>query len=118
MIEDHEPIIIFDDGTARVTVRETRGEIIVSVGGELDVASRDAHNVVLERVSQLVTNRERNVVVNMGEVQFCDSTGIILLLRLQQQAEQAGSTFAVREPSAAVTRVLIAGGLGDLLESR
>jgi anti-anti-sigma factor len=112
-----EPSIIFDDGTARVAMQREPGEIIVSVGGELDVASRDAHNLVLERVAQAASDDARNVVVDMRDVEFCDSTGIILLLRLQQQAEHAGGRFVVREPSAAVSRVLIAGGLRDLLES-
>jgi anti-anti-sigma factor len=116
MSPDDEPTI-FDDGTARFALEREDGTVILRVSGELDVASRDAHNRVLERVAQYATSGHAgNVVIDMRDVQFCDSTGIILLLRLQQQTESAGSVFAVREPSAAVSRVLIAGGLRDLLE--
>ena len=117
MSGEPESSVIFDDGTARFAVDRVDSEVIVRAGGELDVSSRDAHNVVLERVAQCgTTDTEQTVVVDMRNVQFCDSTGIILLLRLQQQAEERGDKFAVREPSAAVRRVLVAGGLRDLVE--
>ena len=119
MSPDPAPDIIFDDGTARFTLDRDEGGLVVHVSGELDVSSRDAHNLVLNHVGQCATAGDsRNLVMDMQDVQFCDSTGIILLLRLRQQIEEAGGTFAVREPSAAVSRVLIAGGLGDLIEGR
>jgi anti-sigma B factor antagonist len=117
MNPDREPSIIFDDGTVRVAVQRGDGEVIVRVTGELDVSSRDAHNLVLAHVAQFVTiENERSVVIDLQDVQFCDSTGILLLLRLQQQTEETAGKFALREPSAAVRRVLIAGGLQDLLD--
>jgi anti-anti-sigma factor len=115
MSPDDVPTVILDDGTLRIALHKEHDEVVVRIGGELDVSSRDAHNLVLEQIAQSAGDTKK-VVVDMQNVRFCDSTGIVLLLRVQQQTEGSGGKFALREPSAAVSRVLIAGGLRDLLE--
>jgi anti-anti-sigma factor len=107
---------VFDNGTARFAVNYENPDVVLRADGELDISSRDAHNIVLSRVGEIVESCPcRQIVVDMRGLEFCDSSGIVLLLRLQQCAQQWGMPYTLREPSEAVRRVLLAAGLSDLL---
>jgi anti-sigma B factor antagonist len=104
----------FDDGAAQYAVAALNGNVEVRMGGEVDLASVAAHTSVLAHVEELLETDAAPVVVSMSDVTFCDSTGLALLLRLSQLAEDAGAPFVLREVSAAVQRVVDAAGLHDL----
>jgi anti-sigma B factor antagonist len=104
--------------TSTVAIGIDDHDVVVRVCGEIDVTSRELHNRVVDCVAGALKHGEcTQVVVDMREVQFCDSTGIVLLLRLHRQAVDDGVALTLRQPSFAVRRLLKATGLRDLLEA-
>ena len=80
--------------------------------GELDMS---AVPEVEQLVARLPPDRGR-IVVDLGELEFLDSTGLRLLLTLQQR--QDGTAVAFTEPSRRVGRVLDITGVRGLLSWR
>ncbi len=76
--------------------------------GELDLASYDD---AAEALSPLFDARE-DVVLDVAELSFMDSSGIRLLIRLRQSID--GGTVVVRSPQPHVARLLEIAGLPDL----
>jgi anti-sigma B factor antagonist len=88
--------------------------LTVRVSGELDLAARP---VVTEQVTAALVddaNIER-VVVDLGGVKFCDSSGLGALLDIRRVADKVGATIVLRSPSAGVARVLDVAGIDELL---
>ena len=88
------------------------GAVSVQLSGELDLAARP---VVNEQVSAaLIENADIDrVVVDLGGVKFCDSSGLGALLDIRRVAEKVGAAIVLRAPSAGVARVLDIAGIDD-----
>jgi anti-anti-sigma factor len=54
-----------------------------------------------------------DVVIDMAEVSFMDSSGLRVLLDLHQRADQAGCRLVLLTPSQTVTKLLDVSGLSD-----
>jgi anti-anti-sigma factor len=91
--------------------RLDRGRIVVSVGEELDLATADG---LWQELKDLFEPGSVVVLDGTGLV-FMDSTGLRVLIRAAQQAQQAGAVFRVVAPHPAVQRVLELSGAGELL---
>ena len=76
---------------------------IVKLRGELDLAT--APPAEAEILAALM-NGHRQVVVDMGELTFIDSTGISTLLRLEARSRPDPGRLVFRRGTAAVQRVL------------
>ena len=75
-----------------VGVRPGGGEVVVTLYGELDLASSD----VLEReVRQLRLTSGDRVAVDLSHVEFMDSTGLRLLISLRNTAKREGHRMVV-----------------------
>ncbi len=90
--------------------REENGRVVVSLSGELDVATVEP---VRERLEAL---RERDVAVllDVDALTFMDSSGIKLLVALGRDA-RAGWDARVTRGSDAVRRVLEIAGVREAL---
>jgi anti-sigma B factor antagonist len=55
------------------------------------------------------------VVLDLAEVTFIDSTGLSALMDAYLESERDGWDFSVRQPSAAVRRVVDLAGVGQVL---
>jgi len=98
-----------DRGAPRTTIESsTAGPTLVTIAGELDLASVP---YVERDLDPLVQARPASVVFDLSGVSFMDSSGIAMLLRV---GEKVGSV-TVRDPSVAVQTVLRATGLTDVL---
>jgi anti-sigma B factor antagonist len=86
----------------------------VSLAGELDLAARPA---VVERVTAALTDRPgvERVVIDLGAVSFCDSSGLGALLDIQRTAGQRGVGMVLRSLSPGVARVVAIAGVDDVL---
>jgi anti-sigma B factor antagonist len=76
-------------------VREERsegGELILTIAGELDLATAPKVREPLERAIEAGTNR---VVVDMLECGFIDSTGLGVLLHAAKRLEEDGGAMAL-----------------------
>lgn len=88
--------------------------LTVRLSGELDLAARPA---VVERVTTSLVEQPdiERVVVDLGKVRFCDSSGLGALLDIRRLAGRYGTAMVLHSPSPSVARVLDIAGLDDLL---
>ncbi len=85
---------------------------MISVGGELDLASSPALEEELDRV---VASGAQLVIVDLRELEFMDSTGLSVLVRAHQRAEEQGKRFGLVNGSQQVQRLLTLTGVADRL---
>lgn len=108
------------EGTARmdrfaVNVGDSgEGRYVVTVSGELDLATADRLWTQLEAllVPQAV------VVLDGTEISFLDSSGLRVLLQAGNRATAGGAQFRLVAPQQAVQRVLELAGTKDHLQTR
>jgi anti-sigma B factor antagonist len=83
-------------------VREEQGSLVVSFQGDVDLEySPQARQVLLESV-----NQNRNVLVDLSEVGYIDSSGVANLVEAFQLSRQKGTRFALVSVNASALRVL------------
>ncbi|MFE9683155.1 STAS domain-containing protein [Streptomyces sp. NPDC002701] len=63
--------------TLRVTEGEQRGWAVVRVSGEMDLVTSP---VLRQRMHEAVADGRRDVVLDLSGVQFCDSSGVGVLI--------------------------------------
>ena len=88
--------------------------LTVRLSGELDLAARP---VVNEQVTGALVEEAtiERVVVDLGGVKFCDSSGLGALLDIRRAAEKFGAAIVLRAPSVGMARVLDIAGIDELL---
>jgi len=93
---------------AAVVTFDAAGVPVIKLSGEIDMSNVDALRGVIEPVIESAPAR---VDFDLAALEFMDSSGIALLLRVAATAQ----TVHVREPSALVRRLIEATGLSDVL---
>jgi anti-anti-sigma factor len=97
--------------TGVITVEEQDGDRVMCLAGEIDVMVVDAFEAGPGLAPTPVD------VIDAGQVTFIGSTGVQLLLRWAQRAEEAGRPIVLRRSSPALDLVLRVTGLGEQLNS-
>lgn len=87
--------------------RADGGPPIVMVSGELDMATA---SVLSQHLSELVEDGT-DVVVDVSELRFIDSSGLRALIDARRKSHDRGQTLTLRHPSRNVNRVLAITGL-------
>jgi anti-anti-sigma factor len=96
-----------------IEVSSAEGEIkVVAVRGELDFDEAPAFGQVL---AELRVEGEREIVVDLRELMFIDSSGISVLVGAARAAAQARGTLVVAAPTAHVRRVFEIVSLSELV---
>jgi anti-sigma B factor antagonist len=91
----------------------TKGEAaIVSVSGELDLASSPALEEELDRAC---ASDATLVIVDLRGLEFMDSTGLSVLVRAHQRAVENSQRFGLVNGSQQVQRLLSLTGVADRL---
>ncbi len=87
--------------------RGTRGEPVLAVSGEIDlaVAARFA-----DELTNFIDESDREALVDLADVGFMDSSGVRQLLIANQAATQRGSRLVLVSPSDACRHVLEVSG--------
>jgi len=98
------------DGTLEVRTAEEDGAHVIALRGELDLANAGTAENALEKALQ----DDADVIVDMRELEFIDSTGIALLVASLSGDGKSQIRF-VPSASPAVTRVLELTGLAERL---
>lgn len=75
---------------------------LLAVEGEIDIATSPR---LIAALNEAVTDSELSVVVDLGAVEFMDSTGLALLVRAQRRLSRRGRGFAVVCPDGPVRRI-------------
>ena len=94
----------------RLEVRSQRQTTIIAVSGELDLASSPALQEELDRVS---ASDAEMLIIDLRELDFMDSTGLSVLVRAHQRAEEQGRQLAVVKGPQQVQRLLSLTGVSD-----
>lgn len=97
----------------RVEVHSQGRSSVITVSGELDLASSMALEEELVRVTE---SDAAQVIVDLRELEFMDSTGLSTLVKAHQRAEEAGQRFALIRGPQQVQRLLTLTGVADRLE--
>lgn len=89
------------------------GAQVITLSGELDLASADELQRVLDEAR---AGRPPNVCLDLESLQFIDSTGLATVLRGHQAITGDGGRLAVACPSGPVRHTLETTGLLEMLD--
>lgn len=95
---------------------EYRGDhAVVSVHGEVDLYTAPRLQTEL---AALAHDGASQVVVDLSKVEFCDSTGMNVLLSAMKRFREQGGNLELAAPRAAVRRILEVTGLDTVFSVR
>lgn len=87
---------------------------VLRVSGELDLATAP---LLAARLGALVADGHPVVDVHVGDLHFCDVTGLNVLIDAAQVARGRDGVLTVHDPTASMRRLLAVAGLDVTLES-
>ncbi|HTF11480.1 MAG TPA: STAS domain-containing protein [Asanoa sp.] len=94
---------------------EQRGDIVVvSVGGELDMATAPQ---LQDQITDLLDRGLSRLVFDLTELSFCDSTGLSVFVRAKNSTDEAGGMVRLAAPQRGVRRILEVSGLVEVLHT-
>ncbi|MFD7781254.1 STAS domain-containing protein [Streptomyces sp. NPDC059753] len=76
----------------RMSSRRHKGWTVVEVSGELDVATRNQLGDHLEEV--IAAHTPARVVLDMSQLDFCDASGLSVLVAAHHAAKDVRASFA------------------------
>jgi anti-sigma B factor antagonist len=97
----------------RLEVRREGQATVIAVTGELDLASSPALQEELDRVAASDADM---LIIDLRELDFMDSTGLSVLVRAHQRAEEQGRQLAMVKGPQQVQRLLSLTGVADRLK--
>jgi anti-anti-sigma factor len=95
-----------------VELRPDRERVLVLLDGELDLATIESVNKELEALRSVGWQQ---IVLDLSQVSFMDLAGVRLLLGAFEQADRAGSLFAIVAITPQVRRILELTGNAHVL---
>jgi len=93
----------------RVTSRTQGEHIILALAGEIDLYT--APRLQTELTAALAASNTAQIVVDMSAVDFCDSTGMNVLLAAHRLAGEKGGDLTLAAPRPPVRKILEVTGL-------
>ncbi|WP_344595637.1 STAS domain-containing protein [Actinomadura vinacea] len=91
-----------------VSTASQGGHAVVTATGELDLYTAPRLQTAL---AGLLREQVDRVVVDMSGIDFCDSTGMNVLLSAMKRLKERGGTLELAAPRPAVKRILQVTGL-------
>ncbi|MEU8271699.1 STAS domain-containing protein [Sphaerisporangium sp. NPDC049002] len=82
--------------------------LIVALSGELDYTNAES---LRERILALLTDEHRSLVLDLGELSFCDSTGIRIFLALRTLVGERGGVISLTDLHPRLVRIFQTTGL-------
>jgi anti-anti-sigma factor len=96
----------------RVDVHRNGRASVIAVTGELDLASSPMFEAELARV---IESDAEQLILDLRELEFMDSSGLGTLVRAHQRAEETGKQFGLVKGPQQVQRLLTLTGVEDRL---
>lgn len=93
----------------KVSTRSQGGRIIMSLGGEIDLYTAPTLHGELDGL--LSGEGPAQIVVDMSDVEFCDSTGMNVLLGAHRRAREQGGDLELASPRPTIRKILQVTGL-------
>jgi anti-sigma B factor antagonist len=94
----------------KVSSRSQRDHVIVTAAGEIDLYTAPKMQADLAAIIDSAAPAAR-VVIDMSGVEFCDSTGMNVLLSGLRQVRERGGELELAAPRPAVLKILQVTGL-------
>jgi len=101
-----------DGQTLQIRIEASPDQHVLVLSGELDIASS---GVLDTAIAELCTDGARRIVLEMGSLQFMDSTGLRAVLVGRELCEVNGCELLVGELSPQVRRLLDISGVAEKL---
>ncbi len=98
----------------RLTSTRQGGKLVFALSGELD--HHEARGLMAEMEERVEISAPRDVVLDLTELRFMDSSGIALLLRLYKRLNATGGRLFVTNVQPQPMRVLDASGIDRMIE--
>ena len=99
------------DVSIDVSLRDD-GNTVIRVGGELDLSSVPQLRSCL---SDLVNRGELNLVLDLSDVTFCDSTALGVFVGAHRRVVASGGHIEFHRPPASLRNLLVVSGLDQIL---
>jgi anti-sigma B factor antagonist len=96
----------------RVEARSQGPAYVLAVSGELDLAAASS---LEEELGQALESGSKVIVIDVTDLDFIDSTGLSVLVRAHQRAQETGLQLGLVNPGAQVERLLSLTGLAQRL---
>jgi anti-anti-sigma factor len=96
----------------RLEVHSKEDTAVVTVRGELDLASSPA---LVDELERATSSGAALVIADLTQLEFMDSTGLSVLVRAHHRARETGQRFAVVNGSPQVQRLLSLTGVAERL---
>jgi anti-sigma B factor antagonist len=96
----------------RLEVRNEQTATVIAISGELDLASSPALQEELDRAQATDASL---LIIDLRELDFMDSTGLSVLVRAHQRADEQGRRLAMVKGPQQVERLLSLTGVADRL---
>jgi anti-sigma B factor antagonist len=96
----------------QLEVRTEEAATVIAVSGELDLASSPALQEELDRAQNA---NARLLIIDLRGLDFMDSTGLSVLVRAHQRADEEGRQLAMVKGPQQVQRLLSLTGVADRL---
>jgi anti-sigma B factor antagonist len=112
-----QPASVAGRSVGRLTIRtrQQNGSHVIVLTGELDIASSQ---MLDEALAEACASGAESIVVDLGGVEFMDSTGLSSLLRGRQLCEGHGCEYSLTPAQRPVERVFETTGLRKALRFR
>lgn len=101
------------DDRLRIDVRQEQGRAILALSGEFDLVGVP---VLQRELETQQTGAAKEIVLDLEELQFMDSTGLRAILAAHERAQERGQDFAVTQGSTQVQRLLSVTRVGEHLK--
>ncbi len=96
----------------RVDVQVEEWATVIALSGELDLASSPA---LEEELTQVFASDSPRVIIDLRELDFMDSTGLSILVKAHQRADEVDRELALVKGTPQVQRLLTLTGVSDRL---
>jgi anti-sigma B factor antagonist len=96
----------------RLEVHKQDRATVIAISGELDLASSPALQKELDRAQ---SSDAILLIIDLRQLDFMDSTGLSVLVRAHQRAEEQGRQLAMVKGPQQVQRLLSLTGVADRL---
>jgi anti-sigma B factor antagonist len=96
----------------RVELRTDDRASVLAISGELDLSSSPE---LESHLAQAFESAPKTVIVDLRGLEFIDSTGLSVLVKAHQQAQEAGREFGIINGGAQVRRLLSLTGVTERL---
>jgi anti-sigma B factor antagonist len=93
-----------------ITTNDLDGHPLLAVAGDLDMSTAPS---LTSAAMALIADGGRDLIIDLSEVAFCDSSGLASFVQIASRLEPGGGRLAIAGPQAIVRRILEVSGLDE-----